>query len=133
MYYYNGTCYSQCPTSTYALPNNDCQACDTVTAQCLDCSGSPTACTSCQPGLYLSQPSTGTCISTCSGSYPLYDEANMVCVNTCPSNTIANANGSCLLCSGSDYLESGSCVATCSPGTYPDGTLKACMNCHSDC
>ena len=99
-YFYNNSCYSACPSATYALVNNTCIDCDTTTAMCATCSGSSTACTSCQPGLYLSQPVTGTCISSCTNpSYALKDEVNMVCVATCPSNMIAPGNGSCVLCS----------------------------------
>ena len=66
---------------------------------CATCSGSSTACTSCQPGLYLSQPVTGTCSSSCTNpSYTLKDEVNMVCVASCPSNLKATGS-SCVLCS----------------------------------
>ena len=132
-FFYSGACYAACPTSTYALVNNTCIACDTVTAQCLDCSGSPTTCTSCQSGLYLSQPGTGTCGTTCPPSYSLKDESNMVCVSTCPSNMIAPGNGSCVLCSTGTFYQSGLCVGTCATGFYPDSTLSACMGCHVDC
>lgn len=134
-YFYNGTCYSACPTSTYALVNNTCVACDTTTAQCLDCTGSPTTCTSCQPGLYLQQPVSGSCGASCSGTYALKDEVNLVCVASCPSNMIAPGNGSCVLCAAGQFKDTGSgnCVGSCPSSQYSDATLRVCLNCHTDC
>ena len=98
-YYYNSSCYAACPSSTYALVNNTCVDCDTATAFCATCTGSPTTCTSCLNNLYLSQPVSGSCVSSCTGTYNLQDEVNNVCVSSCPSNMKAPGNGSCLLCS----------------------------------
>jgi hypothetical protein len=102
MYYYSTACYAQCPTSTYPLGNLTCADCDT--AACLNCSGSPTACTACQSSLYLSPPTTGSCVASCSGSFPLHDEVNMKCVASCPSNLYAPGNNSCIYCPGTTYL-----------------------------
>ena len=131
MYYYNSACYVACPTSTYPLGNLSCADCNT--AQCLNCTGSPTTCTACQTSLYLSQPNTGSCVSVCTVPYSLKDEVNKVCVTTCPSNLYAPGNGSCVYCGTGTYLESGSCVGSCLTGSYPNTILKACMTCHTEC
>lgn len=49
-YVYDGSCYSQCPVSTYLVPNTtQCMDCP---AGCLECTGSD-MCTSCLTGFYL--------------------------------------------------------------------------------
>ena len=135
-YFYNNSCYSACPSATYALSNNTCVDCDTTTAQCATCTGSATTCTSCQSGLYLSQPVSGSCVASCTGTYNLRDEVNNVCVASCPSNMIAPGNGSCVLCTSitaNSFYESGSCVTSCQSGFYPDSTTVACLSCDGTC
>jgi hypothetical protein len=135
-YFYNGACYAACPASTYDMGGANCGACDTtITSQCFNCTGSPTTCTSCQAGLYLSQPVSGSCVAGCGGGYPLQDEVNKVCVATCPSNMVGPGNGSCVLCGTGTYKDSntGNCETSCTSGYYPDSVTQACLVCHTEC
>jgi proprotein convertase subtilisin/kexin type 5 len=133
-YFYNNACYSTCPAGTYATGALNCVLCNSG-SQCLSCSYSPTNCTACQPGYYLSQPVSGSCISSCAGTgYNLQDEVNRVCVTQCPSNEIAPGNGSCVFCPAGSYQAGGNlCNATCSGGYYANTVLMACMSCDSSC
>ena len=73
-------------------------------------------------------------MNTCSGSYPIYDQVNMKCVNSCPSDLLLD-NGNCVRCAAGTYklISSGTCVAECGTNKYEDATINFCGDCHSSC
>jgi len=109
-YFYNGQCYSACPSNTF-VSGSQCFACDT-TVHCDSCSMSATNCTSCLNGRYLSQPSFGSCVVSCGGSFSLLNTVNNQCVAACPNNLIASSL-QCIYCAGVTYKKSGNCVSDC--------------------
>jgi proprotein convertase subtilisin/kexin type 5 len=128
-YFYINACYAACPSGTYALVNATCLACD---INCKTCITAATTCTSCESPNFLSQPSSGTCVATCTGGYTLYDNVNRVCVSTCPSNLLTTGLN-CDYCPVGTYKDSTSCVSNCTSGYYADATTHACLTCDSTC
>jgi len=108
-------------------------ACDT-SVNCKSCSLSSTNCTGCLNGLFLSTPTWGTCISTCSGTFSLYDTVNYLCTSSCSYNLVLSGS-TCVMCSGNTYkdVNSSTCVSNCSNRYYPDTTLHLCAQCDSSC
>ena len=133
-YLYSSVCYTSCPSHTYA--NNvgyTCHDCDNGTAFCETCSDSATNCTSCVSPYYLSAPTHGSCVNSCSGTYSLAVVSTRICVAACPSNMIAPGDGTCVLCANGTYYSSGSCIGSCTGQFYADETLRACLSCDSSC
>ena len=131
-YYYDtdNECVSECPTDTY-LSGDNCHDCDSG-VNCATCDGSAIHCTSCLNGLFL-DPSDNTCGSTCTGSYPLKDQVNKKCVQTCP-NQLLTDNQDCIYCpSGYKLVIPSSCVNECGSGKYENDDIKFCSDCHDDC
>jgi proprotein convertase subtilisin/kexin type 5 len=74
-YYYNGNCYSSCPSNTY-LVSDQCFDCD-ASVNCKTCDMAATNCTSCLNGLFLDNPTSGACSSTCPNpTYSIKDVIN---------------------------------------------------------
>eukprot|EP00043_Microstomoeca_roanoka_P015853 m.159144 g.159144 ORF g.159144 m.159144 type:complete len:1451 (-) comp16346_c0_seq3:51-4403(-) len=134
----NGPAYDECtscPRGFFLKEDGQCQACH---ALCRDaqCTG----------------PTASNCTAGCLVATDLRDPLEPVCVLTCPLSTYLSASplpDSCLpchaecagACTGPDASQclacaavssNGTCVATCPPGTAPDGS-KACLACHSEC
>lgn len=131
-YYYNGVCYSTCPSPTYVSGNN-CIACD-IPSNCATCSGSSTYCLSCLNSLYAS---VGTCVATCNGTYGLTDIVNNVCTDTCRSNliTVNTGGGQCQLCTLGKYkyITGNNCTNPCPNTYYPDNSSRLCASCDGSC
>lgn len=130
---YDGKCLSACPNGTYKS-GDICVDCITTTPNfCKNCVGSNTSCTSCQPNLYLSNPTMGTCGATCpSATYRHQDRVNYKCVNSCPDNLILTTDNStglgiCIMCDHGlfKWIDS-TCHNTCLPKYYPNIPERFC-------
>lgn len=117
-YFYGGTCYSTCPTGTYANGFN-CSACSSAD-NCASCSLAANNCTSCSGGLYLSQPVFGVCQASCPtvGAYSTTDVVNKVCVSSCDNNLVLvleSGINKCDFCTNSTYklISTSSCIVNC--------------------
>lgn len=135
-YFYNATCYSVCPDGTYSS-GFTCLICDSTTAECETCFGTPTNCTSCLNSKYLNQPIFGSCISACpiSGAYTVKDVVNNQCVSTCSNNLILT-NNTCDYCQAPNpykLISNSSCVPSCPDFFYADNQNHLCSRCDSSC
>ena len=139
-YFYNNTCYSACPSGTFADGFN-CTVCDSSTAYCLTCSILATNCTSCGTAangsqMYLHQPIFGNCIASCPtvGTYTLTDVVNNGCVGTCANNLVLTGS-QCTYCPSGGYklISNSSCLTSCPQFFYPDTTLFLCSQCDPSC
>lgn len=139
-YFYNGSCHSSCFAGTYVNGFN-CSACDSAAAFCATCSLTATNCTSCTSGRFLSQPGSGTCLSSCpiTGTYSVTDLVNYVCVSTCSNNlvlvNVGNNNNTCQYCPNNTFklTSTSSCVGSCPNYYYADNTTWLCAQCDSSC
>lgn len=95
-------------------------------------------CTSCLGGKFLQNPSFGSCGTSCSGVYSLYDVVNFKCVSSCIDNLIyyaggctacpATTDGNCDLCANGTYKYIGdqSCHGTCPSRYYANQDRRFC-------
>jgi len=141
----NGTCVSSCE-SGYMGNSGSCLKCD---SSCSSCNGlSSTDCLTCvNANFFLLN---GACVAQCTSPY-WGITANKRCVNDCgigsfgeslerickncdssckTCNGITNYN--CTSCFGSQLLEEGTCVESCTTGYFSDG-LGQCLQCDSSC
>lgn len=115
LFYYDGTCRSDCPSTYYAdLITRKCLRCF---IDCLECKG-PTNfdCLSCSDSYLYTTNEGSTCISTCPiGLFP----SNSTCTN-CSSNCIhCTSQESCHKCQTSYFLSDNKCSSTCNQGSIP--------------
>lgn len=146
----NGVCVSSC-SSGYTNVGGLCVQCN---SNCAQCSGSATICTSCQSGFVLNSV-TGQCQinqNCVLGQY--FSSLSNACTRICPSGLsyqdsmclsqclegfIDNGFGACVVqpqtggCSYPYFLDQGTCVSTCSVGSYPDSSTRMCIACSSNC
>ncbi len=79
-----------------------------------------TNCTSCLNGLFLENPTSGSCGSTCPNpTYSLKDVVNYLCVDTCTNNLVL-VGSTCTLCPSGQFkwISDGACHASCQPKYY---------------
>jgi len=82
-YSYNGSCWNQCPNSTYLTYTNVlCAACSSI---CLTCSSTTTNCTSCATTYFFNF----SCLTTCPTGY--YGATTLQCLGCNSSATAATA------------------------------------------
>ena len=75
----------------------------------------------------------GSCVSTCTGSYPLYDQVNRKCVQSCPTYLVQTTPNCNYCTSGYKLPGANSCVGNCGSGYYHDDTNKFCGDCDNSC
>jgi proprotein convertase subtilisin/kexin type 5 len=139
-YFYNGNCSSTCQSGTYANGFN-CSDCDSNISYCATCDLTSTNCTSCVSGRYLSQPGSGTCLTSCpvTGTFSVTDLVNHVCVSTCSNNLVlinmGNNNNTCQYCQNNTFkfTANSSCIANCPDHYYADNSTWLCAQCDSSC
>lgn len=145
-YFYvsQSSCVSVCPPVTYT-DGDYCRDCDAAGAECGTCEYTATNCTSCLNGKFLQNPNFGSCVSSCSGFYSIYDVVNFKCVSGCADNLIYYSggcsacpnptDGNCDLCANGTYKYIGdqSCHAVCPSTYYPNDDRQFCEKCHSSC
>ena len=108
-YLFNSTCVASCPDTTY-LDGAECQPCS---SGCLTCGTSSTQCTSCNPASSIPYLHNQQCISSCPDGYLATGNACSQCQAPCAS--CAGSLETCTACV-SGYLESNTCVDSCSKG-----------------
>jgi proprotein convertase subtilisin/kexin type 5 len=99
--FYQNTCYSSCPASTYPTIINSVSTCEICDDSCLSCSGSlSTNCLTCVSGSYLT--STNTC-ATCSTNCLTCTSTSTQCIS-CPATLPYLYNNSCVFSCPSYYF-----------------------------
>ena len=147
---FSNSCVATCPAK-YGNIAGICQECD---ANCANCDGTQSICSSCvngyaldqvsgicqkapscQFGQYYSQSSNG-CARICPQNTYFYEN---VCLTACLSGYYDNGVGGCIAatpqtgCSFPYFLSNGVCVSNCPSGTYPDTQNRLCKTCSSNC
>lgn len=138
------TCNSTCPNTTYQ--NGDyCYDCDNAVSFCGTCQYTLTNCTSCLGGKFLQNPFYGSCVSSCSGTYSIYDVVNFKCVSTCTNNLVYYpgnctqcpnpTDGKCDLCGNGTYKYIGDqqCYGVCPSTYYANNDTRFCEKCDLSC
>jgi proprotein convertase subtilisin/kexin type 5 len=137
--YTDNSCYTTCPTGSYATSTNGvylCTACPTGCTTCSLVSGS-VQCTICASvssiNFYLSGTS---CVQNCpAGKYNGVDgSSNPICI-TCDSPcATCNAAGTsaCLSCSAGNLIYGTNTCGSCAATTYAD-TPSTCAPCDANC
>ncbi|KAL4449891.1 hypothetical protein ABPG74_015010 [Tetrahymena malaccensis] len=144
-YYLQGTtCQSNCNPTYYSDSNSKCQQCDQT--KCLNCSGSSTNCTSCQPGFGLITVSGQSSCVNCSSTPGYYDKKDNsgicgICNPLC-TQCSGNANN----CSACAQISNGkavylnpitnTCTTSCENDGYnllQQGSTYVCGICTNSC
>ena len=118
MKYYNHTCVSTCPITTYSELNeydeeDECQPCYIGCDTCKD--GTKYTCSSCSDGFYFYN---NTCSSGCPSDMFANPQTNVCDQCQAPCYTCSQPNSySCTDCQPSYYLLNMTCVTSC-PSTY---------------
>ncbi|OMJ90064.1 hypothetical protein SteCoe_7643 [Stentor coeruleus] len=121
-YFFNNSCYEECPSGTTETDNFICEECSD---NCYQCSNVVVNCTECISPLLLKD---GECVEECGSK--MYDD-NIKCYPC--SNYCNNCTGSenCSLCEDGYFVYEGFCVEQCPAGTTEINSL--CENCTSPC
>lgn len=118
-YLLNGSCLTDCPSGYYPIDiSQTCALCNNVnnTAFCSSCI-TLNQCSSCLTS-YLLQPSSRTCVVSCT--------TNQVAVNgTCfdcliPCSTCLTNTSNCISCLSGYYLHNNQCISACPAPLVPD-------------
>jgi hypothetical protein len=109
IYFYNGSCLSQCPASTYVTSTN-CASCQ---ANCYQCT--PATCTVCSSGYYMYNAS---CVDHCPDGYAVVGAVcelkPIVCSTGCQSCITSDK---CIKCSDGYSLYESACYVQCPNST----------------
>lgn len=125
-YFYSGSCYSICPTTTFQNLT-DCSPCD---ATCYACQNSPFTCISCKSGMFLRG---STCVGNCSlGEVLVNNTYCSVCTSNCLTCQSTNFSY-CTSCSTGTYLSAGTCLSTCPAQYYGNDSSNMCVSCKLPC
>ena len=134
-YLLSGQCLTACPSTFTNVNASICVKCQ---SPCLECTGSPSACTACAEGFFLSQSSQ--CVQTCSGLLIGYEGVCQPCAANC--YMCVDSPASCYACEWQYKLLASSCVLSCPAGTYPSSTSSSasaypnstvCLDCPQQC
>ncbi|XP_032227541.1 proprotein convertase subtilisin/kexin type 6 isoform X2 [Nematostella vectensis] len=127
------TCKANCTPGQFK--NTATRVCENCHPTCASCSSSGPKCTSCIPGLVLSEKG-GVCESECSkGRYKSGDACKPchVSCNACRGP----AKGDCLRCNPGHVYFKHTCVTECPEGTFVDDSdgadARRCRPCHAAC
>lgn len=141
----DGTCSSNCPTSTYLNSGGTCSACDPSCQTCVD--GTINGCRSCYVNFYYDMNNTE-CIAACIPALQAIDSSAMTCW-TCPAglspgldqcyscfNTCLTCSGEgydqCLTCHSDRYVNFGLCVCNEGKLLFYTGTFEEESSCISE-
>ena len=132
---YNGACYDKCPyvmiggictfncaKGLYKTAMNQCEKCD---SRCATCEGVPSNCTTCKPeyGYALE----GVCQKKCPSNYLSIDGECKPCNPECKGCIDTCSN--CIDCAVGYYKLGATCVKTCYPNMFVDGSSNICVAC----
>lgn len=146
-----GQCVTSCGSGFTAI-SGSCQPCN---SNCAECSGDINYCTSCISG-YSIDTTTQRCASQANCPYG-QDLSSGVCTNICDNGfyfyegiciyggcftgytpsayggCVRNSQSSGLVCNSNQFIQSGSCVGSCSASFYPDTNTRKCLACDFNC
>ncbi|KAL4465048.1 hypothetical protein ABPG72_012231 [Tetrahymena utriculariae] len=135
--------YSKCSPNCSAGKYGDtsdriCKVCPNNCTNCL--TGSPSDCTGCSQGYFLTILNTtlisGTCGLSCASGFwtdTTYNQCKP-CFSNCATCNPPGTQNSCLTCNPNFYLTvQSSCDAKCPDRFYPDTVNLICKPCHSTC
>lgn len=132
-YYYNGTCYENCPLETTAdVSTSTCIPCSV--ANCSKCNGGINTCESCTSGFVMKTQNpdktfTYSCTQNCDLDHYYDGEYCLSCVAPCKKCSSANT---CIDCIDSYVLYNSYCFTNCESGFVDvNGKCEACgENCN---
>jgi hypothetical protein len=136
---FNGACYDQCPyvmiggictfncaNGLYKTAMNTCQSCD---VKCLTCDSNAANCTACKTGYGYAL--NGVCVQTCPTNYLSIDGQCKPCNAECKG--CLGSCSSCVDCAAGYYKLGSTCVKTCYPNMFVDGSSSICVTCNDKC
>jgi proprotein convertase subtilisin/kexin type 5 len=115
------TCITTCPSGYYYYQPAGLRQCLACSGLCLQCVNLQTNCSSCSAFYtYNSSSDLGSCSAACPSYTYQADPAVKVCEFCSPLCLTCNGplSSNCLTCNAPLYLQSGSCVASCSSGKF---------------